>query len=211
MKDLKFRFILVLLPALVPVVRILGRSIKWKRRYDFHRDRGKIYALWHGHALGLALFGMDRGIYTMASRFADGEIATRILRGLGFNVVRGSTEEGRAEKGGRTGVLQLMDVLRRGGNVAITVDGPKGPPFKVKRGVIFLAQKTGAPIIPAAVRFRKAIRMNSWDGFLIPYPFTEGEVLVGKEIRVFPEDDPEEKRSELERTLVSLSSSWADR
>ncbi|MDQ7038879.1 MAG: lysophospholipid acyltransferase family protein [Aquificota bacterium] len=206
MTGLKFRLVLTLTPALVPLVRILGRSIRWRKRYDFTRDRGKIYALWHGHALGLALFGMDRGIYTMASRFADGEIATRILKGLGFEVVRGSTEEGRAEKGGRTGILKLMDVLRKGKNVAITVDGPKGPPFKVKKGVIFLAQKTGAPIVPAVVRFRSFLELRSWDRFLIPYPFTEGEVIVGDEIRVSPEDDPEERRSELERTLIFLSS-----
>ena len=88
-KNLKFRIALAITPLLIPMVRILGRSIRWRRRYDFHRDRGKIYALWHGHALGLALFGMDRGIYTMASRFTDGEIAARILKGLGFEVVRG--------------------------------------------------------------------------------------------------------------------------
>ncbi len=207
MRGLRFRIVLALTPALVPFVRVLGRSIKWRKRYDFNKDRGKIYALWHGHALGLALFGMDRGIYTMASRFMDGEIATRILRGLGFEVIRGSTEEGRAEKGGRTGVLKLMEVLMKGKNVAITVDGPKGPPFKVKKGVVFLAQKTGAPIVPAVVRFGRYLKLRSWDRFLIPYPFTEGEVIVGEEIRVLPSDDLEEKRSELERTLVSLSSS----
>ena len=206
-KNLKFRIALAITPLLIPMVRILGRSIRWRRRYDFHRDRGKIYALWHGHALGLALFGMDRGIYTMASRFTDGEIAARILKGLGFEVVRGSTEEGRAEKGGRTGTLQLIEAILKGRNVAITVDGPKGPPLKVKRGVIFLAQKTGAPIVPAVVRFRRFFEVRSWDRFLIPYPFTEGEVVVGEEIRVFPEDDPEEKRVQLERTLISLSSS----
>ncbi len=206
-KRIRFRLILALTPLIVPAVRILGRSIRWKKRYDFHKDRGKIYALLHGHALGLALFGMDRGICTLASRFADGEIATRILEGLGFEVVRGSTEEGRAEKGGRTVALQLIEAIQRGKNVAITVDGPKGPPMKVKRGVVFLAQKTGAPIVPAAVKFKKFFEVRSWDRFLVPYPFTEGEVIVGEEIRVLPEDDLEEKRLQLERVLSSLASS----
>ncbi len=205
-KKLKYKTLLFFSPIITLGVRLLGRSIRWKKRYDFNKDRGKIYALWHGHALALALYGMDRGIYTVASRFADGDIATKILEGLGFNVLRGSSEEGKAEKGGRTVTLQLIEILKRGNNVAITVDGPKGPPFKVKKGVVFLAQKTGAPIIPAAVRFERAKVLNSWDKFVIPYPFTKGEVIIGDEIKVSEDDDLEEKRLELERILLKLSS-----
>ena len=152
------------------------------------------------------MFSMDRGIYGLASRFRDGEIAAILLRGLGFNVVRGSTEEGKAEKGGRTGALQLIEVLKRGENVAITVDGPKGPPFKVKKGVVFLAQKTGAKIVPAVVRFERAKVLNSWDRFTVPYPFTRGEVLTGEPITVSEEDSLEAKRLELEKALYELSS-----
>ncbi len=211
--DLRFRLILYLMPLLILILRLLGRSIRWRRRYDFSADRKKIYAIWHGHALSLALFSMDRGIYTMASRFRDGEIAARLLEGLGFKVVRGSSEEGRAEKGGRTGTLKLISVLESGGNVAITVDGPRGPAFKVKKGVVFLAQKTGARIVPAVVKFERARELSSWDRFLIPYPFTRGVVLVGEEITVSEGDDLEEKRLELERKLCELSSaevSWED-
>ncbi len=211
--DLRFRLILYLMPLLILILRLLGRSIRWRRRYDFSADRKKIYAIWHGHALSLALFSMDRGIYTMASRFRDGEIAARLLEGLGFKVVRGSSEEGRAEKGGRTGTLKLISVLESGGNVAITVDGPRGPAFKVKKGVVFLAQKTGARIVPAVVKFEHARELSSWDRFLIPYPFTRGVVLVGEEITVSEGDDLEEKRLELERKLCELSSaevSWED-
>ncbi len=203
---LKDKLLLEFAPFGILALRILGRSIRWKKRYDFYKDKKTIYALWHGHALALALYGMDRGIYTLASRFRDGEIATRILKGLGFNVVRGSTEEGKPKKGGRTGTLQLIDVLNRGHNVAITVDGPKGPPFKVKKGVIFLAQKTGAKIVPAVAKFDKFKELNSWDRFIIPYPFTRGEVIVGDPMWVYPEDDVEEKRIKLERALLELSS-----
>jgi len=204
-KKLKYRIILSLMPIGTLFVRILGRTIRWKKRHDFDRDRKVIYAIWHGHALSLALFGMDRGIYTIASRFEDGEIATRLLKGLGFNVVRGSTEEGKAKKGGRTGTRQLISALLDGNNVAITVDGPKGPAFKVKKGVIYLAQKTGATIVPAAVKLDKALILNTWDRFIVPHPFTKGEVIFGKKINVSPSDDLEEKRLELERELLAIS------
>lgn len=195
------------MPVIVLLTRILARTIRWKKRYDFDKDRGTIYAIWHGQALALAMFGMDRGIYTLASRFRDGEIATALLKGLGFNVVRGSTEEGKVEKGGRTGTLKLIDALKRGKNVAITVDGPKGPAFKVKKGVVFLAQKTGAKIIPAVVKFERAKILNSWDRFTIPYPFTKGVVVIGMPIEVKEGDDLELKRLELEKALSGLSSS----
>ena len=204
-KRVKFKVILLFMPLITLAVRLLGRSIRWRKRYDFDKDRGVIYALWHGHALALALFGMDRGIYTMASRFTDGEIATRILKGLGFEVVRGSTEEGKAHKGGRRGAIQLMQALKKGKNVAITVDGPKGPAFRVKKGVVFLAQKTGAKIIPVAVRFERAKIFSSWDRFTLPYPFTRGEVIIGDPIYVSEGDDIEEKRSEVERALRRIS------
>lgn len=213
-KRLKFRLALALTPLLVLFIRILGRTIRWKKRYEFAQDKGKIYALWHGHALALTLYGMDRGIYTIASRSRDGEIAARIAEGLGYRVVRGSTEEGRADKGGRRSAIQLIKALRNGGNVAITVDGPKGPAYKVQKGVIFLAQKTGAPIVPAVVRLEKYKALRTWDRLMVPLPFTRAEALIGREIIVREGDDLEEKRLELERALSelsSLASSWEGR
>jgi hypothetical protein len=140
----------------------------------------------------------------LVSRFRDGDIADGLLKRFGFETVRGSAEEGREGKGGRFALLKLMKLLKEGKNIAITVDGPKGPPFKAKDGVIFLAQKTGAVIIPVCVKFEKFFCLNTWDKFVIPYPFTKAQFLAGKEIRVSPEDTIEEKRRELEEELLRL-------
>jgi Uncharacterized protein conserved in bacteria len=140
----------------------------------------------------------------LVSRFRDGDIADGLLKRFGFETVRGSAEEGREGKGGRSALLKLMKLLKEGKNVAITVDGPKGPPFKAKDGTIFLAQKTGAVILPVCVKFEKFFRLNTWDRLVIPYPFTKAQFLAGKEIRVSPEDTIEEKRRELEEELLRL-------
>jgi len=206
MKKLKYSLLFFLSPFISLLLRILGRTIRWNIRYEFRKDRGKIYALWHGDALGLALYALDRDIVVLVSRFRDGELATRILHGLGFQTVRGSSEEGKAHKGGRTATKRLMELLKEGKNVAITVDGPKGPPRKVKKGVIFLAQKTGSAVIPVSVRFEKCVRLNTWDSLVIPFPFTKGEVLIGKELRFSPEENPENARRKLEEILSKLSS-----
>ena len=205
-KKVRYRIILFLIPLIALFIRILGRTIRWRKRYEFGKDRGKIYALWHGHALGLALFGMDRGIVVLVSRFRDGEIAARLLKYLGFEVVRGSTEEGKSYKGGRTATKKLIELLKEGKNIAITVDGPKGPPFKVKKGVVYLAQKTGGKIIPVCVRFGGYIKLNTWDEMIIPKPFTKGEVIIGEEIFISPTEDLENARKRLEEILNKLSS-----
>ena len=208
MKRLKYYLVLLLIPFISLVLRILGRTIRWKKRYEFNKDKGKIYALWHGHALGLALFAMDRDIVVLVSRYRDGEIAARILHRLGFKTVRGSSEEGlkKEQKGGRRAVLELIDLIKEGKNVAITVDGPKGPRGKVKEGVVYLSQKTGASIVPVAVKFEDFWKLNTWDGLIIPKPFTRGEVVIGQEIRVSPEEDLETARRRLESLLNELSS-----
>jgi lysophospholipid acyltransferase (LPLAT)-like uncharacterized protein len=203
-RKLSRELVILLLPFISLILRLWARTIRWQSRYDFERDRGKIYALWHGYALALAFFGLDRGIVVLVSRFRDGDIADGLLKRFGFETVRGSAEEGREEKGGRSALLKLMELLKEGKNIAITVDGPKGPPFRAKDGVVFLAQKTGAVLIPACVRFEKSFRLNTWDRLVIPYPFTKAQLLVGKEIRVSPEDILEEKRRELEEELFRL-------
>ena len=208
MKKLKYKLILLFIPILSLILRILGRTIRWKKRYEFTQDKGKIYALWHGHSLGLALYAMDRGIVVLVSRYRDGEIAARILHELGFKTVRGSSEEGlrKEQKGGRRAVLELIELLKKGENVAITVDGPKGPPKRVKEGVVFLSQKTGSPILPVAVKFERYLRLKTWDNLIIPHPFTKGEVIIGKEVRVSPDEDLEHARKRLESVLNELSS-----
>ena len=203
-RKLRRELVILLLPFISLLLRLWARTIRWQNRYDFDKDKGKIYALWHGYALALAFFGIDRGIVVLVSRFRDGDIADGLLKRFGFETVRGSTEEGREEKGGRSALLKLMKLLKEGKNIAITVDGPKGPPFKAKDGVIFLAQKTGSVIIPACVKFEKFLRLNTWDRLVIPYPFTKAQLLVGKEIKVSPEDTLEDKRRELEEELLRL-------
>jgi len=204
MRELRRELVILLLPFISLLLRLWARTIRWQNRYDFEKDRGKIYALWHGYALALAFFGLDRGIVVLVSRFRDGDIADGLLKRFGFETVRGSAEEGREGKGGRFALLKLVKLLKEGKNIAITVDGPKGPPFKAKDGVIFLAQKTGAVIIPVCVKFEKFLRLNTWDRLVIPYPFTKAQFLAGKEIRVSPEDTLEEKRRELEEELLRL-------
>ncbi|NPB06498.1 MAG: DUF374 domain-containing protein [Aquificae bacterium] len=203
MRKLKYKLLLALTPLLGRLLRLLARTVRWENRPEV--QKGVVYALWHGHALGMALYGKDRGIVVLVSRFRDGELAARLLKELGFETVRGSAEEGRPEKGGRSAAKKLVALLKSGRSVAVTVDGPKGPAYEVKRGVAFLAKAAGVPVVPVAVKFDRYWRLNTWDGTVVPKPFTRGRVLVGEPLEF--EGSEEAFLLKLKERLTALSSS----
>jgi lysophospholipid acyltransferase (LPLAT)-like uncharacterized protein len=80
-------------------------------------------------------------------------------------------------------------------HLAVTVDGPRGPRRRVKQGVIYLASRTGLPIVPAGIAFRRAWRAKSWDRFCVPCPGTDAYAYVAPLLHV----PPDINRKEMER------------
>jgi lysophospholipid acyltransferase (LPLAT)-like uncharacterized protein len=158
-----------------------------------------IYAFWHGRQF--LLFHTHRNSHAVipASESRDGEIQARILSRFGFDVVRGSSKR----KGDRA-LLGLVDALRRGKDVALAVDGPRGPRYEVKQGVTYLAGKLGKPIIPVASGARKGWVLDRiWDKYLLPRPWTECVVVYGQPIMVegISPEELERKREELTEAI----------
>jgi len=146
-----------------------------------------IYPIWHGHLLVHAYAFRDRGINVLVSRSRDGELIARALKKLGYGVVRGSSS-----RGGTKAILQMSDIIAGGGQVAITPDGPRGPAYRIKDGVVYLAKNTGAPVFPTTVTFAKpTIRLNSWDRFMIPLPFAKVKIAVGGPLTFSKDSAPE--------------------
>jgi lysophospholipid acyltransferase (LPLAT)-like uncharacterized protein len=85
----------------------------------------------------------------------------------GFGAVRGSST-----RGGTRGLKGLIRAARDGRDLALTPDGPKGPPGAFKPGALVAAQVTGLPVIPLGVQSSSGWRFRSWDGFLVPKPFS---------------------------------------
>jgi lysophospholipid acyltransferase (LPLAT)-like uncharacterized protein len=142
--------------------------------------------------------GKDR--YCLVSKSKDGEYMARILRFFGFNCVRGSSSHG--------GLLAMRGLLRataKGHSAVITPDGPRGPVFKMHPGVIFLAQKSGVPIIPAACALSKKKVIGSWDKYQFPLPFSRVEARYGAPFLVSATDSTEVKALELENIINRLT------
>jgi hypothetical protein len=135
-----------------------------------------IYLFWHETMLFPAYTHGRHGFAVLVSRHRDGELIARILKMLGFSVVRGSTT--------RQGLSALRGLMRsgKGCHLAITPDGPQGPRRIVQQGAIYLASRTGMPIWPTGFAFRHCWRVGSWDRMALPKPGTAGVCVVGTPI-----------------------------
>ncbi|MEZ5065193.1 MAG: lysophospholipid acyltransferase family protein [bacterium] len=147
-----------------------------------------IYAFSHGVLLPLAYGYRGRGVHTLVSRSRDGEIIATILARLGFRLVRGSSS-----RGGARAVLEMTRMGRRGEDLAITPDGPRGPLGSVAPGVGLLARRTGLPIVPIGVAATRGWRARSWDRFLVPKPGARVWITYGAPIRWQGDDDSSEE------------------
>ncbi len=137
-----------------------------------------VIVFFHGRQFLLVNHMRGRKLGVMASLSRDGELQTRTLSGLGFEVVRGS-----ASRGGAGGLIGLKKLMERGYHSAFAVDGPKGPIHEVKSGAIYLAKKVGAPLLPLMSSAKPAhIFHKAWDRYMLPFPFSRGVILYGDPI-----------------------------
>lgn len=188
---------------------LLGNTLKiqtvGEKPVEVLRKQGKrlIYALWHGRFFILAYYMGHRNISIMVSPSRDGLIITHVLKKFGFGIVQGSSD--------KSPVRALVDAVRQmksGCNIAFTVDGPKGPPNKVKPGAIYLAKKMEAYIIPLTASSLKSISLRSWDRYMIPLPFSRAVVVFGKPYRLSNINNEETVKMEcedLERRLNRIT------
>lgn len=150
---------------------------------DARLSRGErcIFAFWHARLLPLVFTHRDRSIAVLISRHRDGELIARIIGRLGFLTARGSST-----RGGEEGLRDMLGHAEEGRLLAITPDGPRGPAERVKPGVVYLASRTGFPVVPVATAADRSWVLGSWDGFRIPHPFARVVVAYGTPIAVPP-------------------------
>lgn len=192
----------VVLRLLCWTLRIEERPLTSPRLFREGALGKVILAFWHSTMLVMAYKGMGQDIKVLISEHTDGEYIARVVNGLGLGVVRGSTT-----RGGARATVELVREARKGSFLAITPDGPRGPREDVQPGVIFLAKKTGKPILPVSSGFSNCWRLPSWDGFRIPKPFSKVVIAVGEPIMVPPdagEEEMERYRKLLGKTLTRL-------
>ena len=165
-----------------------------------------IGALWHNRLLlfpfVLRRFFSNRHGAALISASRDGELLADAIKRFGFDVVRGSSS-----RLGASAILQLTDVLASGHDVVITPDGPRGPAYELGAGIIFLAQKSGAAVLPVNMEYSSCSRIRSWDQFIVPRPFGKVRVIIGQPHRVkstSTDAEFETERLRLQNAMMAL-------
>lgn len=184
------------------VSRALGATFRIKA-IGCPEDASKaIFCGWHGRSIIFSNYFRNRGFWVIISNSRDGDIQNRIFERLGYQTIRGSTKRGGAE----AAILSIR-VLKGGGTMAITPDGPKGPSQVVQGGVMLMAQKSGARLIPVGLSARPRWLINSWDRHMIPLPFSRCVMIMSEPMTVPADASPEqveELRLKLEAELTRL-------
>ena len=192
------------------ITNLIARSIKWQyfeqsnKSTIFDNKHKYIFCCWHNKLfLGPHLLPRNRVINALQSSHSDGMITSVAFKYLGMNVILGSSK-----KGGMQAFRKMIKRLQLGESIAITPDGPKGPKEQVKEGIIKLAQISNTPIIPLVWATEKFKTINSWDDFVLPYPFSKGIYCYGKPINIKKNvnvNQFELKRQKLENELKRLT------
>lgn len=162
-----------------------------------------IFAVWHNRlALALMLYEKyvrrqqpDRKFACLVSASKDGGLLARVMELFNVEAVRGSSS-----RRGAQALRELVAWSERGADIAITPDGPRGPCYVVRDGVIAAAQLTGRTIVPATYHLNWKIRLKSWDRFQLPLPFAVCSITTGRVMRV-PREATEAERETLRQQL----------
>ncbi|MBI5502823.1 MAG: lysophospholipid acyltransferase family protein [Deltaproteobacteria bacterium] len=162
-----------------------------------------IYAFAHGRQAPLLRFPRPRTAI-VSSLSDDGRLQARVMRRFGFEVIDGSSS-----RGGPAALAGALGRLAAGKDLAVAVDGPRGPRAVVKPGAVFLAARSGAPIVPLSAACTRAWRFRrSWDGFVLPKPFARVTIVAGEPLvvsRDLPLAALEGPRATLEAELGRLA------
>ena len=209
--------------ALFPVFYLLYMRLVWgtSRIVDHGISRlpaiiaehnGSVALLWHEEVMtvawGYAYVGLRP--HTLASLSNDGAVITRLLERCGFTVFRGGSSD-RGSRRSWTVTRDLIDHMQKTDGVlyGLTVDGSKGPAYRLKRGGIVIARECGRPIVLVRTWYQRCVRLRTWDRTAIPLPFNRIHYYL--EGPYFAPADADTRagmerfRLRLERDLIALA------
>jgi lysophospholipid acyltransferase (LPLAT)-like uncharacterized protein len=195
------------------IITLLVRTLARTWRLRVHDEAGVldpgtvtsplIWVFWHNRLLIVPVLYerllRHRKSVVLISRSRDGGILAGVIERFGGEPVRGSSS-----RGGASALRELQRRMGRGYDAYITPDGPKGPRYSVGAGAIWLAQATGADVLPVSVECSSSWRLGRWDGFFIPRPFARVEVTLRKRHAVPADLDGLAVNAEQERLRVLM-------
>ncbi len=177
-------------------IRALGATWRFASSGALPAHGPFVLVAWHEGLLVAAFAFRDRGLWVPLSLSRDGSLAERALLALGF----APPPRGSSSRGGSALLREMIRRVRAGESGGVLPDGPRGPAFEAKPGVVALAAATGVQLVPVGIAAAPAHRLGSWDRALVPLPFARVRVHYGPPLEVPRSADA----AELERSRVRL-------
>lgn len=179
----------------------LGATLRYEIEGEHHlRDArglspsGRVVGcFWHGRTLPLIYLWRGRGVWTFVSRSPAGDVQARALARMGYRSIRGASSRG--------GSAALLKMLRGAGlaDIGVAADGSRGPHERFSAGVVYLAARSGLPLLFLGISPRRCWRLPTWDHFRVPKPFSRVRIVYGPALLV----PSGARREELERFRVA--------
>ena len=196
---------------LVMLLRLLALTLRYRvdDRASYLTDRlsgPAILLFWHNRIVAIpALYERRsrraRRIFVLTSASREGSLLSLLLAHFGIGAVRGSSSR-RAS----VAVREMAARIEAGEDAAITPDGPRGPKYRLQPGPLFLAQKTGRPLVLVRVEYSRYLRFKSWDGFALPLPFARVDISSEPPLEIaetLSDEEFEAERLRLERRMTA--------
>jgi lysophospholipid acyltransferase (LPLAT)-like uncharacterized protein len=161
---------------LAALMRVWSMTIRMSipegdRRVISDTGQPTIYILWHNRLFMVAeivrRFRRGHPVHGLVSASKDGAWLAAYYSVAGLGAVRGSSS-----RLGREAATAMVSTLRSGHDIGITPDGPRGPVYEMKPGAMIVARRAQARVVLIGMDFESAWRLRSWDGFLLPRPFS---------------------------------------
>lgn len=149
------------------------------------RNKNFIVAAWHTfvyagiftlHSRNLVIYSDHPRTKTYEESWTHWfrEIGIKTIQGLGFDVLDASLGKQSA------GIVNFIKMIKSGMPALVAPDGPHGPIYRAKPGVIYMARKADSVVLPVGFGFSRRIVLPNWDDFALPLPFSRVAMVIGK-------------------------------
>lgn len=179
------------------LLRMFNLTIKKEIMGDYPLEP-TIFMFWHRDQIPLTLLNMNRNIGVLVSQSNDGQLIAGPISKLGYIPVRGSST-----RGGTQALRGLIAHLKNN-SVAITPDGPRGPIYSIKDGLLTTAYLSKRAIMPVAIDVSREWTFNSWDKFRFPRPFSTIRIKYGIPHFVKNKEDFAEIKEALKQEIEAM-------
>lgn len=193
-------------PLALPLAKMILSTVKFTVYHEerlTELDHPAILCGLHAHGLVTCWSLRNRGYWVMVSLSRDGELQHAFYSKLGFKTIRGS-----GGRGGLKAALEAIKILKGSRErLVVAADGSKGPRGIVQEGILMIARKSGAALVPGGLSACPRWSLKTWDRFSVPKPFSKVAAVTGEPIFVPADATPEEIetiRQQLEDAIHAL-------